>query len=195
MAAELCKDRTKNDLDDALRQLLEHKPLDQIRIRELTALCGIRRQSFYYHFPDVWALFDWSLKQEEQRLLIRQETCLTWKQVLVDLLNHTARHRKYYQALLESRGRAGLREIMREPLRSLLDKTLDYYQRRCGTAKNSPADYALLSCWETLLLTPLESWIQEDLLQSPQELLTFLETIVQMETADIAWRNLFSQNS
>ena len=134
MAAELCKDRTKNDLDDALRQLLEHKPLDQIRIRELTALCGIRRQSFYYHFPDVWALFDWSLKQEEQRLLIRQETCLTWKQVLVDLLNHTARHRKYYQALLESRGRAGLREIMREPLRSLLDKTLDYYQRRCGTA-------------------------------------------------------------
>ena len=194
MAAELCKDRTKNDLDNALRQILEHKPLDQIRIRELTTLCGIRRQSFYYHFPDVWALFDWSLQQEGKRLLIRQENCLTWKQVLMDLLNHTAQNRQYYQALLGSRGRVGLREVMREALRSLLDNTLDYYQRRCGAVKNSPADQALLSCWETLLLTLLESWIQEDLLQSPEELLPFLETMVQTEATDIAWRNLFAKS-
>ena len=63
MPAELYENRTKNDLDRALRQLLEDRPLDQIRVRELTALCGIRRQSFYYHFPDVYALFDWSLRQ------------------------------------------------------------------------------------------------------------------------------------
>ena len=194
MAAELYKDRTKNDLDNALRQLLEQKPLDQIRIRELTALCGIRRQSFYYHFPDVWALFDWSLQQEGKRLLIRQESCLTWRQVLMDLLNHTAQHRSYYQALLDSRGRAGLREVMQEALRSLLDKTLDYYQRRCGTPKNSPADYALLSCWETLLLTLLESWIQEDVLQSPEVLLPYLEAMVRTETTDMAWRNLIAKS-
>ena len=47
MPAELCVNRTKNDLDRALRQLLLQKPLEQIRVRELTALCGIRRQSFY----------------------------------------------------------------------------------------------------------------------------------------------------
>ena len=68
MPAELCENRTKNDLDRALRQLLEQKPLAEIRVRELTALCGIRRQSFYYHFPDACALFDWSLRREKQPL-------------------------------------------------------------------------------------------------------------------------------
>lgn len=194
MPAELCKDRTKNDLDNALRQLLEHKPLDQIRIRELTALCGIRRQSFYYHFPDVWALFDWSLQQEGKRLLIRQENCLTWRQVLMDMLNHTAQDRSYYQALLENRGRAGLREVMQEALDSLLSKTLDYYQRRCGNARNLPGEQVLLSCWVTLLLTLLESWIQEDLLQSPEELISFLESMVQSGTTDVAWRNLLAKS-
>ena len=77
MPAELCVNRTKNDLDRALRQLLLQKPLEQIRVRELTALCGIRRQSFYYHFPDVQSLFDWSMQQEAMRTLARQETCLT----------------------------------------------------------------------------------------------------------------------
>ena len=86
MPAEFCENRTKYRLDGALRQLLERKPLDQIRIRELTELCGIRRQSFYYHFPDVYALFQWSLQQEGDRLLERQGSFLTWQQVMEDLL-------------------------------------------------------------------------------------------------------------
>lgn len=189
MAEDLSKDRTKNDLDDALRQLLEQKPLDQIRIRELTDLCGIRRQSFYYHFPDVWALFDWSLRMEARRLPLRQQNCFTWRQALMDLLHHTARHRRYYQALLDSRGRVGLRTVMQDALHSLLTKTLAYYQQRCGTQSNPDFDHALLNCWETLLLTLLESWIQEDFLESPEELLPFVEVMVRMETTDIAWRN------
>ena len=40
MTTESSGSRTKNDLDRALRQLLEDRPLDQLRIRELTSLCG-----------------------------------------------------------------------------------------------------------------------------------------------------------
>ena len=112
MPEEPLEDRTKRALDAALRQLLEEKPLDQIRVRELTALCGIRRQSFYYHFPDVYALFAWSLARETEGLLARQAQCLTWQQALRTLLVRLAQNRPYYRALLEHRGRAGLREVL-----------------------------------------------------------------------------------
>ena len=189
MGADVCKDRTKNDLDRALRQLLEQKPLDQIRIRELTALCQIRRQSFYYHFPDVWALFDWSLQQETAALLRRQELCLTWQQALTDLLHQIGARRTYYQALLNARGRSGLREVLREVLHSLLTKTIAYYQPRCGLSEKAAANSSLFSCWETLLLAMLDSWIQGDLLQAPEELLSFLETLVTQATRDTAWKH------
>ena len=39
----------------ALVQHLRQRPLDQLRVRELTERCGLRRQSFYYHFKDVYA--------------------------------------------------------------------------------------------------------------------------------------------
>ena len=190
MPAELCENRTKNDLDRALRQLLEQKPLAEIRVRELTALCGIRRQSFYYHFPDVCALFDWSLRREKQRLLARQESCLTWQQALTDLLQHIARHRRYYQALLESRGRSGLRNLLADVLGNLLAQTLAYYRRRCGTAEDPAAGQAQLACWETVLLALLEGWIQGDLPQPPEALISQLETLVQQGAVGAAWQNL-----
>ena len=108
MPEETCGNRTKYQLDRALKELLKQKPLSQIRVRELTEQCGIRRQSFYYHFSDVYDLFNWSVCRERESLPRRQEECLTWQQVLGDLLDHTETDRPYYQAILENRGRTGL---------------------------------------------------------------------------------------
>ena len=41
---------TKKELAAALKQLMEQKPLEKISIREITSLCGLRRETFYYHF-------------------------------------------------------------------------------------------------------------------------------------------------
>ena len=187
MPAVLCENRTKSALDHALRQLLKQKPLDQIRVREVTELCMIRRQSFYYHFPDVHALFDWSLQQEGALLLERQENYLTWQQALTDLLAHTAQHRSYYQALLQNRGRSGLRELLDSVLNPLLSHTMEYYQRRCGMEQ--PSGQLTLDCLETLLLTLLEGWIQNET-QQPEQTLSVLDTMIRQSAVGAAWQNL-----
>ena len=63
------ENRTRQGLAAALRALLRQRPLDQLRVRELTERCGLRRQSFYYHFKDVYDLFTWSAQQERTLLL------------------------------------------------------------------------------------------------------------------------------
>lgn len=190
MPAELYENRTKNDLDRALRQLLEDRPLDQIRVRELTALCGIRRQSFYYHFPDVYALFDWSLRQEAAGLAARQERCLTWRQAVTDLLGHIGRHRRYYQALLKSRGRPGLRTLLQDAYGGLVPRALEYYRRRGGGDPDPERDQTDSLCWETLLLSLAEAWAWEEAAQPPEKLLLPLETLLRQGSLGEAWQNL-----
>lgn len=185
-----CENRTKSALDLALRKLLEEKPLNQIRVREVTELCGIRRQSFYYHFPDVYSLFDWSLQQERARLLARQEACLTWQQALTDLLNHTAQNRAYYQSLLRSPEGGGLRELLGPVLEPILAHTLEYYRLRCGTQESS--GQPTLDCWEAMLLALLEDWIQSEARQ-PQQILSALDSIIQKGAIGAAWQNLPAQ--
>lgn len=49
-------EHTKHALATALKQAMARKPLDKITIAELTHACNIRRQSFYYHFEDIYDL-------------------------------------------------------------------------------------------------------------------------------------------
>ena len=67
------ENRTRQELSAALRALLRQKPLDQLRVRELTEMYGLRRQSFYYHFTDIYDLFAWCLSRERALLLDRLE--------------------------------------------------------------------------------------------------------------------------
>lgn len=59
---------TRTAPNQVLRQLLAAKPLDRIRIREVTELCAIRRPSFYDHLPDFYALFHWFPMQKRSTL-------------------------------------------------------------------------------------------------------------------------------
>lgn len=189
MPTDICGNRTKYELDGALKKLLRQKPLDQIRVRELTELCGIRRQSFYYHFTDVYALFSWSIQREREALCRRQDGCLTWQQALRDLLEHTAKDRAYYEAVLKNRGRAEFRQLFQGAVSQLLEKTLTYYQLRCGAPRDEAAEQAQLRCWETILLALLESWLCGDLDQTPEEVVALMERSVQQSTAGALWQS------
>ena len=50
--------KTKAQLRAALVSLLEHKPLQEITVKELCERCDINRGTFYLHYPDVRALLD-----------------------------------------------------------------------------------------------------------------------------------------
>lgn len=62
----------KQQITDALLQLLDKKSLEKITVRELAELCGISRQTFYYHFGDVFDAVDWWSRQSAEQIAARQ---------------------------------------------------------------------------------------------------------------------------
>ena len=60
---------TKNMLAEKLLLLLEKKQLSKITVSELVSLCNINRKTFYYHFTDVYDLFEWYLDGELEKAL------------------------------------------------------------------------------------------------------------------------------
>jgi len=183
------ENRTRRSLDTALRELLKQKPLDQIRVRELMELCGLRRQSFYYHFKDVYELFDWSARRERELLLDRQAECLTWQQAMRALLDRAAEERAFYRAVLERGGQAGLGEMI--PLESVLETVRAYYRKRDGGGTADAETETLERRREqAMLLSLLESWIRGSLPLGAEELVAVLERTVERSTAGAIWQTL-----
>lgn len=51
-------------LADALKSLMQKKPIHQITVREITDACGLTRHTFYNHFHDVYELLAWIYERE-----------------------------------------------------------------------------------------------------------------------------------
>lgn len=53
---------SKRQLAGALEQLMEQKPLDQVRVSEIVALAGVSKQTFYHHFTDKYHLMEYCFR-------------------------------------------------------------------------------------------------------------------------------------
>lgn len=182
------ENRTRRELSGTLRALLKQRPLDQLRVRELTGLCGLRRQSFYYHFKDVYDLFTWTVRQERSLLLDRLEECLTWRQALLSLLNRAEEEQALYRAVLDQGGQAALGEMV--PLEEVLEAVQAYYRGRCGAPPDPRAEEQERRCGRMLLLSLLESWVRGGTAMPPEELADALERAAERSAAGAVWQTL-----
>jgi AcrR family transcriptional regulator len=68
--SKLCRSQaTKEKIQAALWQLLPEKPLGEITVKEVVALCGISRQTFYYHFQDLYGVVEWQFQAMSEEML------------------------------------------------------------------------------------------------------------------------------
>ena len=54
----------KEAMVKALKKLSVQKGFDKVTVCDITAACGLGRQSFYYHFEDKYHLLRFVLEQE-----------------------------------------------------------------------------------------------------------------------------------
>lgn len=81
----LMQNRTKKDLEAALKRLLADKPLNRLTINELAGEAGISRMTFYYHFRDIYDLVEWICLEDAREALQGKRTYLTWKEGLLQI--------------------------------------------------------------------------------------------------------------
>ncbi|MDO5459131.1 MAG: TetR family transcriptional regulator, partial [Eubacteriales bacterium] len=69
---------TKEALADALRQMMKVKPIDKITVKDIVEVCGVNRQTFYYHFDDVDDLLEWVFEDDAERVLPKEVVYEHW---------------------------------------------------------------------------------------------------------------------
>jgi len=50
---------TKRALADSFEKLLSRRGFDKITVKDIVEDCGVNRQTFYYHFHDIYDLIEW----------------------------------------------------------------------------------------------------------------------------------------
>lgn len=85
---------TKRALAASLIKLLSQKPLDKVTVKDIIEDCGVNRQTFYYHFKDIYDLVDWIFLEMASEFLEGKETYDTWQQGFTQILYDVLRNRR-----------------------------------------------------------------------------------------------------
>lgn len=56
--------QTKKNLAQSLKKAMEKKPFSKVTVSELIKDCNMNRNTFYYHFSDIYDLLKWMFEQE-----------------------------------------------------------------------------------------------------------------------------------
>lgn len=55
---------TKAKIAGCCLEILKNKNIDKITVKDVTSACGISRQTFYYHFQDIIAVYEYILQSK-----------------------------------------------------------------------------------------------------------------------------------
>lgn len=71
---------TKKAIIESFVKLLNKVPLDKITVKAIVEECGINRNTFYYHFQDIYALIDEVFKAETQKVIGENVCYKSWQE-------------------------------------------------------------------------------------------------------------------
>ncbi len=58
---------TKEAIAQTFEGLLEKRNIDKITVKDIVTECGVNRQTFYYHFRDIYDLMEWALAKSIEK--------------------------------------------------------------------------------------------------------------------------------
>ena len=84
---------TKRALSASLKALLSQRCLDNITVKDIVEDCEVNRQTFYYHFQDIYDLLRWTFEQEAERLLAGKKDTDTWQEGFLSTFRYVLANR------------------------------------------------------------------------------------------------------
>ena len=88
---------TKKKIADCVRQLMKRKEISKITIGDIMEATGMSRQSFYYHFKDIYDVLEWiGCNDFKDQLQGQYDSMEKWA---CDLMEVLQRERSFYEKL------------------------------------------------------------------------------------------------
>lgn len=130
---------TKRAIAGAFWELLDEKPIDKITVTELCGRLGISRNTFYYHFGDVYDVVEELFLQEEARLVATSADIATIEQGLREATRLAAENQRAVRHLYESTERDRLMRYLHRAAQVSMSSLVE--TRAAGTgAANDDVD-------------------------------------------------------
>ncbi len=111
---------TKEALAGALKQLMNVKPIGKITVKDLVEICGVNRQTFYYHFDDVYDLLEWVFEEDANRVLPHKVVYEHWREDVMVFMEYLKENSAFTLNVYNSNSRLYMLRYLEEKMEACI---------------------------------------------------------------------------
>ncbi|MGE5390350.1 MAG: TetR/AcrR family transcriptional regulator [Deltaproteobacteria bacterium] len=168
---------TKRELAGSLKKLMGKKPLAKITVKDLVTDCGVNRQTFYYHFRDIYNLLGWVYKTEALEVLNRYQTHETWQQGFLHVFNYILANQAFCMNSLNSLGRDYLLTFL---YKIIFDSTMVVINDIAKNYDASEEDKEFIGNFYTYAFVALViEWMKKGMKEKPEDIIDRLSKLME----------------
>jgi AcrR family transcriptional regulator len=188
MPNSMSSDMTKRLMVQSLKKYMAKKPLEKISIREITEDSGVNRQTFYYHFEDIYSMVKWMYEEEAVKLIEGLEGVLLWQDGILQLLRYIEENKAICLCTLNSLGHQYLKRFFYDDVHAIIEKTVYSFARQMNNVSSDYAEF-LTHIYSIALAALVESWLLGEIKQTPEELIKFIDITINDQLRGALQRN------
>lgn len=170
---------TKKLLANSLKELMQNTPLDKITVKKLVEHCEVNRQTFYYHFKDIYDLLGWIYKREAIDNISNCKTYKTWQQGFLKIFYYVNDNKEFCLNTFNSMARDHLEHFLYIEVFKLL---FDVVNEICSTSSNTNIpieDKTFIANFYTFaFIGILTNWLKSNMKDKPEKIIDNLNRLI-----------------
>ena len=168
---------TKRALSASLKKLLGSKPLSKITVSDITADCGVNRQTFYYHFQDIADLIEWTCLEDCDKVLQDNKHYDSWQQGFLDVFKLMKADERFVMNIYHSVSRDQLEIYLYKLTYPLLKNVVDELSASLTIREENKAFIA--NFYKYAFVGVVLDWIGKGMLEEPQVIIDRIALLIQ----------------
>ena len=157
---------TKEKIATAVKELMRQKSIRKITVQDIMDETGMKRQSFYYHFQDIYDVIEWiCFKELIHKVDVEQETSI--EEWLGDLIDTIEEDRCFYRKLANEVEWRRIALRAKEPVAEQIEKLLMHSRESEGNTTEE--NLFLIDFFSTSLIYYMLDFISNKKIMTEEE--------------------------
>ena len=169
---------TKLKLSEALKTMMTQKPLNKITVGELVRMCKVNRNTFYYHFEDIYDLLKWTLEQEAVEVVKNLDPGTNFHDSLLFVVDYVRSNKHILNCAYDELGRDGMKRFLYTDFIEVLTPLVENYEKKLGVALSGDSRFLVIQFYVEALGGLLVDWFKEPEVWEREDFIDKIEVII-----------------
>jgi len=168
---------TKKALARSLKTLMKSSSLDKITVKDVALDCGVNRQTFYYHFRDIYHLIEWIFTMEAVGSIEEYKSYDTWQTGFLIIFNYVKENLSFCTNCFNSMGRNILERFLFDMTFDLLIGVVNEVVQGRDVAEKDRKFIARF--YSHAFIGIVSQWITEGARDNPEEIISDINRLIE----------------